>query len=401
MELNENEVSSVYQTVKETSVPVEELPETATVDIGYSCLKLEEEQELYRRIGESITHIADEPDENGNYSTERIRLTGMTMTQESIRHALNAYTFDHPQVFWLRNLFGYACSDEETIVECYSVMSAEDCNEKSELLAVSVGDILKGITPEMSPYDKEKYIHDRVLAGCTYKHNVASMSDGWEYFSVFGALVKGEAVCEGYAKSIQLLLNLSGMECCTIRGTADSVEHMWNVVKIDDSWYHMDPTWDDKEDLIGYEYFNITTDDIEINHIIAPRMEENGEGNAAETESRNFFVPDCSSRFMNYYNVEALRLTGLEGKNIDRMIEFMYGRAMAKEVYLPLFILPSMDYNECIEQMFYARPFKFYYFIDEVNKRLNNGFKIDRESIRILKNEKNNTLRIRVNYIPA
>ena len=41
-------------------------------------------------------------------------------------------------------------------------------------------------------------------------------------------------------------------------------KHVWNAVKIDNNWYHLDLTWDDpitstNEDIIKYDYFLVTT----------------------------------------------------------------------------------------------------------------------------------------------
>ena len=44
-------------------------------------------------------------------------------------------------------------------------------------------------------------------------------------------------------------------------------EHTWNAVKIDNNWYHIDLTWDDpitntNQNIIQYNYFLITTDEL-------------------------------------------------------------------------------------------------------------------------------------------
>ena len=44
-------------------------------------------------------------------------------------------------------------------------------------------------------------------------------------------------------------------------------KHVWNAVKIDDKWYHIDLTWDDPvvlngSDTILYDYFLITSDEL-------------------------------------------------------------------------------------------------------------------------------------------
>ena len=43
--------------------------------------------------------------------------------------------------------------------------------------------------------------------------------------------------------------------------------HIWNVVNINNNWYHIDLTWDDpvtssKKNIITYDYFLITTDEL-------------------------------------------------------------------------------------------------------------------------------------------
>ncbi len=67
-----------------------------------------------------------------------------------------------------------------------------------------------------------------------------------------GAFYMGDAVCEGYASSLRLVLNILGYEntaLCNKRGT-----HVWNYVKVGGTWYHIDVTWNDIKDSFGYYY---------------------------------------------------------------------------------------------------------------------------------------------------
>ncbi len=76
----------------------------------------------------------------------------------------------------------------------------------------------------------------------------------------YGAVVDGDAVCVGYAKAYQELLQRCGIPCVVVR--SDSMDHRWNLVKIGGSWYHVDVTWGDPTDdvngLVSHKYFMLS-----------------------------------------------------------------------------------------------------------------------------------------------
>ena len=73
---------------------------------------------------------------------------------------------------------------------------------------------------------------------------------------VYGALIEGKAICEGYTKAFQYLCYLVGINSNQVVGK----KHMWNVVKIGGEWYQVDLTWDDtiakknRRNNSGYDY---------------------------------------------------------------------------------------------------------------------------------------------------
>lgn len=60
------------------------------------------------------------------------------------------------------------------------------------------------------------------------------------YYSAYGALVQGEAVCEGFASLIYRMMLSAGIDCRLIAGD----NHGWNIVKLDGMYYYLDATWD-------------------------------------------------------------------------------------------------------------------------------------------------------------
>lgn len=119
------------------------------------------------------------------------------------------------------------------------------------------------ITNNLTDVEKIKLAHDFVLSNTRY-HN----GDTTVYYEKvpYGVLSMHEATCLGYAKTLQAILNKLGYENITIIGNAisndQSVGHAWNLVKINDKWYHIDPTWNDTDDidLETSSFSNVKTD---------------------------------------------------------------------------------------------------------------------------------------------
>ena len=65
-------------------------------------------------------------------------------------------------------------------------------------------------------------------------------------------------------------MDILGIPCETITGTAGGIGHAWNAVMLDDEWYMVDVTWDDPvPDTPGqvlYGYFNITDEKMKQDH---------------------------------------------------------------------------------------------------------------------------------------
>lgn len=126
--------------------------------------------------------------------------------------------------------------------EQYDSMLAE-CDAVAEKI---VGDILD--TPDMPEAFKALLIHDRLAVRCTYDRELQHDNR----FDMYGALVEGYAVCEGYTKAYSYLLSKVGIrsEFCSSKELA----HAWNIIYIDGVPYHVDVTWDDASILAGEVY---------------------------------------------------------------------------------------------------------------------------------------------------
>ncbi|MBQ8827037.1 MAG: hypothetical protein IJ007_08090 [Oscillospiraceae bacterium] len=139
-------------------------------------------------------------------------------------------------------------------------------NRESEAAA---DEIMLGISEDMTDYEKLKFFHDYLILNC-------ESSKDYEYGNtVYGALVEGKALCEGYSKAFSYLCNRVGIENMIVTGLTNEA-HMWNMVKVNGNWYHIDVTWDKPggtladmfPDMIMYQYFMVTDSVIENDHRI-------------------------------------------------------------------------------------------------------------------------------------
>ncbi|WP_317965137.1 leucine-rich repeat domain-containing protein [Paenibacillus sp. CCS19] len=108
--------------------------------------------------------------------------------------------------------------------------------------------IARLIKPGMSDLEKETAIHDYLLEKITYDWQFFSYNimTGTDPGGIYGALVEGISVCEGYARAMNALGQLAGLDIMYVSGTSQGgIGHAWNLVKINGSYAHVDATWDD------------------------------------------------------------------------------------------------------------------------------------------------------------
>lgn len=105
-----------------------------------------------------------------------------------------------------------------------------------------------------------KLVHNEIINNTSYRLE-SDCTPGNEGFlgTPYGALVKKQAVCEGYARALKTILDKIGINCILVQGLHQSedsaaIEHMWNYVEIEKEtsarivekvWYAVDCTLDD------------------------------------------------------------------------------------------------------------------------------------------------------------
>nr|WP_162990884.1 leucine-rich repeat domain-containing protein [Maliibacterium massiliense] len=100
----------------------------------------------------------------------------------------------------------------------------------------------------MTDGEKVRAAHDYVCRNTRYDHAAADAGAlGYETQSLYASMIRGEAVCVGYAEGVAVLCANMGVAAAVVTGTGDGVAHAWNLVYIDGQPRYVDATWDDPD----------------------------------------------------------------------------------------------------------------------------------------------------------
>ena len=113
--------------------------------------------------------------------------------------------------------------------------------------------VIASFAPDAEEYEKFLAVHDYIVNNTEYDET------GSKPFvrTVYGPLVLGRGVSEGYAYAFQFICIKAGLTSITVSGTdADGNKHTWNKVKLGGEWYNIDCSQDDLG--VCYDYFMVS-----------------------------------------------------------------------------------------------------------------------------------------------
>lgn len=120
-------------------------------------------------------------------------------------------------------------------------------------------------------YLQTLYVHDLIERNIKYSNNNIK-----ESHTIIGPLLNKEGVCEGFAKTFKYFLDIIGVPCLVVNGSAYNTtlkkleSHSWNMVNIEKNWYHVDVTFDTtirSGKVLRYDYFCVSNENILKEHI--------------------------------------------------------------------------------------------------------------------------------------
>lgn len=192
-----------------------------------------------------------------------IRHTGVPNEGDYIKFHFGGLTASARNI--VNDLGRFAC----TVVldlEYYSTMEEEaQVNAETDRILRSLD--LEGRTN----YEKVRAIYSYICNNVSYDYGHLDDMEYARQFTAYAALMDHKAVCQGYANLFYMLALKAGVDNRIIGGEGGRpgmsyVPHAWNIVRIGNTWYNIDPTWD-SETSTKEQYFLKSSLSFDARHI--------------------------------------------------------------------------------------------------------------------------------------
>ncbi|MDD2967957.1 MAG: transglutaminase domain-containing protein [Lachnospiraceae bacterium] len=262
-----------------------------------------------------------------------------SVLEEEIDKVFQCVMNDHPEIFYVS---GYTYTKYTLDAEVQRIafsgsytMDEDQVLEAKKQIDAYTSQCFLGISPDAGEYEKVKYIYEYLIDHTEYDLSAL------ENQNMVSVCMYQKSVCQGYAKTMQYLLNKAGIRATLVIGQVNTGEgHAWNLVWVDGEPYYVDATWGDafyrfepsnydaseqELPLINYDYLCVTTDAISRTHIVDHVVE----------------LPICNSIAANYYVREGTYLTYYDDQIVSLLFQKAYQegknyltfKASSQEVY--------------------------------------------------------------------
>lgn len=160
------------------------------------------------------------------------------------------FNYSNPQYYFINGGYAYIESRGILVPTFYTeFQSGSKRSKATQAMKNTITSWESTIASAGSTEQKAKAAHDLIAKKVQYDDNYLTNPDNPFHQSAYSVFCDDHSVCAGYTKAFEMLMNGAGIDTIAVLST----DHAWNMIRINDSWYHMDCTWDDLDGYGGYE----------------------------------------------------------------------------------------------------------------------------------------------------
>ena len=251
----------------------------------------------------------------------------------------------------------------------YFDLSEGDIRRMKGEIDAAADRILSLVPAGADDWETARTVHDELVRTVTYDQE----NDSVYYYTIYGPLVRHEAICQGYAAAFAFLMGRAGIYC----QFSASEDHGWNYMLISGSAEeYVDCTWDDHdlcdangEPYVAHDFFFLSREEV-----------ESVDSHTISTGDPYVIVPE--EQHANYFYHEGYLLREFDTGEMERMLRrqmeagsnFLEVRFETEEGYRQALALTENDcagLNRVLGHLNYYRP--YYYFTNDDIRTLSVG----------------------------
>lgn len=196
----------------------------------------------------------------------------------STYRAKDFYNLDHPESELIEYQIDARSYDTPFCEIAIWGQQENDLAQKQEYetklreIDAEIADLVNEVNNEDDLVTKYRLIYDYLTTTVEYnfdEYDPRKEENGTyceDNHTIYGALVKKKAVCDGISDAFKYICNKCNLECVTMRGDLDStidsdISHQWNIIPINGNWFLVDCTFDLKTSDTGISTFYWSVDE--------------------------------------------------------------------------------------------------------------------------------------------
>ena len=245
----------------------------------YNQLITEDSKNIYRALNDMLLQ---DKFKTGTYTIDLIsegylenRLYNQNKLMSDFIAARDTFRFDNPGIFYvdfskisIRQLqkgdtyrINLGIGREDNYF--YDGFNNQNVENAIKEVDNKIDSIIEKAKDKNTSLEKLEVIYQEIMSSSTYTLETTAAEENKLFVRTpYGTLVKGEALCEGFAKTTKMILDRMNYESILVQGMFNYENkgelHMWNYIKMEDSRYYLlDTTMDNglNEDGTSRSYF--------------------------------------------------------------------------------------------------------------------------------------------------
>ena len=145
--------------------------------------------------------------------------------------------------------------------EIYLSIDKTYTKEQTEYLTNYFNNLIDSLKIDRKNITKEniKSIHHYLINNITYDDDYTKTQDE-NSTTAYGAITTKKSICGGYTDAFAIAMDILNIPNFKV----SSKEHIWNAIYYNNTWYHIDVTWDDDEINKNnqHNFYMITTEEL-------------------------------------------------------------------------------------------------------------------------------------------